>query len=198
MWIADREVDPDAVDTGADLGRELGVDDSGLLEGFVLLGADDSIAAFLVEHGRAQSLPASALASLLAGAATDADVHGEGCRQSTAQQVSEPRRIGVRGRGPEMEDLLDRPVGVSQPTWILARVDPAGGAIAARADKSVPDRRRPFERGGVGDLAGGSQRAEVALVLGCRVKALPEERERLRTVERVRVDAGRAQRSLDL
>ena len=88
--IADREVDPDAVHAGADLGSELGVDHCGLLERLVLVRADDSIAALLVEHGRAQSLPAPALTSLLASAATDADVHGQRRRQRTAQQVGEP------------------------------------------------------------------------------------------------------------
>ena len=97
-----------------------------------------------------------------------------------------------------MEDLLDRPVGMPQPARVLACVDPAGAAIAARADQSMPDGGSPFERGGVRDLAGGGERAEVALVLRCRVKALPQERERLRAVERVGVDAGRAQRGLDL
>ena len=85
--VADRAVDPDAVDARADLGSELAVDDGGFFERLVLVGSDDAVASFLVEHGCAQPLPSAALFGLLAGTAADGDVHGECGGQRAAQQM---------------------------------------------------------------------------------------------------------------
>ena len=105
VGVSDRAVDPDSVDARADLGGELRVDGGGLLERLLLVGADDAVAALLVEHRGAKPLPPAALPRLLARATADADVHRERRRQRAAQQVREPGRVGVapagtRGAGP--------------------------------------------------------------------------------------------------
>ena len=97
-----------------------------------------------------------------------------------------------------MEDLLERPVGVAQPAGILAGVDPALGTLTAGDDELVPCESRLRGGGGRGGLARRPEREEVAVFLGRGVQALPQQRERLRSVQRVGLDPGRAQRRLDL
>jgi hypothetical protein len=196
--VADRAVDPDSVHARADLRGELGVHHGGLLERLLLVGPHEPGAALLVEHGGAQPLPPPALPRLLASAAAHGDVDGERRRKWAAQQVREPGRVGVHGRRSEVQDLLERPVGVAQPSGIFAGVDPALGALAARRHQPVTCAARLLDRGGRRDLASGRERQEVALLLGRWVQALPQQRERLRSVERIGLDPGRAQCALDL
>ena len=81
LRVPDRDADGDLVDGRADLGRELGVEQFGFGERFVLVGADQLRSAVLVVDRGGQALPAPALANAYLRAAPDADVHRDGDRQ---------------------------------------------------------------------------------------------------------------------
>jgi hypothetical protein len=81
-----------------------------------------------------------------------------------------------------VQDLLERSVGVTQPAGILAGVDPAVCALAARADDLVACVACLLGRGRGRDPAGVAEHAQVAVLVRPGVKPLPQQRERLRTV----------------
>ena len=154
LGIPDRAVDPDAVDARADLGGELRVNARRLFQRLLLVRADEAIAPFLVQHRCAKPLPAAALPRLLPGPTAHTDVHGERRRQRTTQQVREPRGIGVCGWGSEVQNLLERAVGVAQPARVLTGIDPAHRTVAGRKQQRVTRVACLLVRRGRRDAAG--------------------------------------------
>ena len=102
------------------------------------------------------------------------------------------------GGGPEVQDLLERAVGVTQPAGVLAGVDPAHGALTGREYDAMARVACLLGRRRGRHLAGVRRGVQVALGICRGVEPLPQQRERLRTVEQIGLDAGGAQRGLDL
>ena len=128
--VAQRAVDADVVDGRADLAGQLGVEDRGLLQGILLVGADEAIAAVLVAHGGAQALPASPLPRALARPRPHRDVDGQGGGQRAREQMRQPGRVGGQRRRGQIDRLLDRAVAVADPRRVLAGPSSAGGSAA--------------------------------------------------------------------
>jgi hypothetical protein len=57
--------------------------------------------------------------------------------------VRQPPRARLQRRGPEMQDLLERPVGVAQEPGALAGVDPRRRTVAKGAQHTAPASQTP-------------------------------------------------------
>ena len=97
-----------------------------------------------------------------------------------------------------MQDLLKRAVGVTQPTRVLTGVDPADGAFTGREHDAMARIACLIGRRRCRHLAGCGEQVQVALGICRGVEPLPQKRERLGTPQRIGLDAGGAQRGLDL
>ena len=97
-----------------------------------------------------------------------------------------------------MQDFLERAVGVPQPARVLAGVDSALATVAGREHELVTRVACLLDRRRGRDPTRCRETIEIALGIGRRVKPLPQQRQRLRAVQRIGLDPGGAQGSLDL
>ena len=72
-----------------------------------------------------------------------------------------------------MEDLLERPVGVTQPAGVLTGVDSARRTVAGGPYEAVSRRPCVRGRGGGGELAGGGEVVEIWKLARAWVQPLP-------------------------
>ena len=98
----------------------------------------------------------------------------------------------------EVQDLLERPVGVTQPARV-SRVNSGGFGAGAEGVENPVAPEAGFLRGGcVCESGHFGERVQVGELAGGGVKALPQACQRLHAVERPRLDPDRGELCLNL